>query len=221
MKKGRKMSIFEELSNNKGTVSSALGKELAKKVLQDGQTGLLTECIDLVTYEVSEVAAKNIRAGAAKVVEIVAEKRPELVADHFEALLPALSAPELQTRWMIIRAMGFCAHLNKPIARKAIEDAKRYLEEKEGLIIASSADLFLGDFGALSKEDAQFVFPILAHSMDTLVKNEQDWLLVALYKMYPNLGEREQNIVLEFAEDWQHSARKSTQKRARRILKLR
>ena len=154
------MSIFEELAANKGTISSALGKALAKKVLQEGQSDILSECIDLSTYEKEDVSAKNIRAGAAKVVEIVAEKRPEMVAPRLEDLLPALSVQEPQTRWMIIRTMGFCAHLNKPIAQKAIPYAKKYIAEKEGLIIASSADLFLGDYGALSKEDAEIVFPI-------------------------------------------------------------
>jgi hypothetical protein len=81
--------------------------------------------------------------------------------------------------------------------------------------------LFLGDFGSLSEEDAQVVFPILEYSMETVITNEQDWLLEAFYKMYPNLGEREQNIVLKFAEEWLDSSRKSTQKRARRILDLR
>ena len=214
------MSVFEELAANKGTISSALGKALAKKVLQEGQSGILSECIDLSTYEKDDVTSKNIRAGAAKVVEIVAEKRPEMVAPRLEELLPALSVQEPQTRWMIIRTMGFCAHLNKATAQKAIPNAKKYIEEKEGLIIASSADLFLGDYGAISKEDAKTVFPILEYSMERAVKNEADWLLEAFYKLYSNLGEKEKNLVLKFAEDWQYSARKSTQKRAKRILRL-
>ena len=57
----------------------------------------LTECIGLVTYEISDVKAKNMHSGAAKVVEIVAEKRPELVADHLEELIPALSVRGITT----------------------------------------------------------------------------------------------------------------------------
>jgi hypothetical protein len=105
------MSIFEQLSNNKGTVSSALGKVLAKKAL-DGQISILLECVDLASYKPSAPNQKHIRSGAAKVIEIVAENRPELVAPYLEKLLPALSVKEPQTRWMIIRTMGFCAHLN-------------------------------------------------------------------------------------------------------------
>jgi hypothetical protein len=215
------MSTFEQLSKNKGTVSSALGKNLAQKVLEQDQTNILFESIDLASYEMNIPTSKHIRAGAAKVVEIVAEKQPELVAPHLEKLLPALAVPEPQTRWMIIRVMGFCAHLNKLVAQEAIAYAERYIDSKEGLIIASSADLFLGDFGALSKEDAKKVLPILEQSMETVITNEQDWLLEALYKVYANLERAEQEKVRKFAERWQYSSRKSTQQRARKILRLR
>jgi len=214
------MSIFEQLSNNKGTVSSALGKDLAKKVL-DGQVSILLDCIDLSTHESSTPAQKHIRSGAAKVVEIVAEKHPDWVAPYLEKLLPALSVKEPQTRWMIIRTMGFCAHLNKPTALKAIAHAEKYIVAKEGLCIASSADLFLGDLGAISVEDAQRVFPLLEQSMENVLENEQDWLLEAFSKIFPNLKKEEQEIVKKYAQHWQYSTRKSTQQRAKKILGFR
>lgn len=215
------MSLFDQLSTNKGTISSTLGKTLAQKVLQEGQTDILTECIAFSSFEKSEVASKNVRASAAKVVEIVAEKRPELVAPHLESLLPALTVPEPQTRWMIIRVMGFCAHLNQPSAQKAIVFAEKYLDKKdEGLCLASSADLFLGDFGALSKQAARQVFPMLEYSMDTVITNEQDWLLEALFKLYRNLDGPSQETARKFAQRWQYSSRKTTQQRARMILNL-
>jgi hypothetical protein len=177
--------------------------------------------IELAYYEATVPTSKHIRAGAGKVVEIVAEKQPELVAPHLGKLLPALSVPEPQTRWAIIRAVGFCAHLNKSVAQEAIPYAAQYIDAKEGWIIASSADLFLGDFGAISKQDAQRVFPILIKSMETVITNEQDWLLEALFRIYANLGRGEQEKVLKFAGSWQYSSRKSTQQRAKKLLKAR
>jgi hypothetical protein len=215
------MSIFEQLSKNKGTISSALGKTLARKVLQECRTDILSECIDLVSYEASSPDSRHIRSGAAKVVEIVAEKQPELVAPHLGKLFTALSVSEPQTRWMIIRVMGFCARLNTSMAQKAIPYAEKYIDVKEGLCIASSADLFLGDLGAVSKKDAQMVFPILELSMENAITNEQDWLLEACYKVFPNLEKNEREVALKFAEHWQYSARKTTQQRARKILRLR
>jgi hypothetical protein len=110
--------------------------------------------------------------------------------------------------------------LNKPTAQKAIPYAQKYIDDKEGLAIASSADLFLGDLGAISKKDAQKVFPLLEQSMENPITNEQDWLLEALLKVFQNLGQAEQGKSLKFAERWQYSPRKSTQQRARKILKL-
>jgi hypothetical protein len=214
------MTIFEQLSNNKGTVSSALGKELAQQVLLENRTDILLECIDLSSYHAAEPDARNIRSGAAKVVEIVAEKQPEWVAPHLSKLFPALSVQEPQTRWMIIRVMGFCAHLDEEQAQKAIAYAEQYIRDKDGLIIASSADLFLGDLGAISKEDAQAVFPILEKSMEKTLENEQDWLLEALLKMFHNLNQGGKDKALIYAGYWKDSPRKSTRQRAGKILKF-
>ena len=215
------MSIFEQLSGNKGTVSSALGKTLAEKILKESRIDILFECIELASFDASVSTSKHIRAGAAKVIEIVAEKQPALVAPHLEKLFTALAVPEPQTRWAIIRVMGFCARLNRPMAQKAIPYAEKYLDAKEGLCIASSADLFLGDLGAVSKEDARTVFPILELSMETVIENEQDWLLEALFKIFSNLDTAGQETAHKFAQRWQYSPRKSTQQRAGKILRLR
>jgi len=213
------MSTFEQLSNNKGTVSTALGKVLAKAVL-DGQTSILLECIDLTSFEPSKPNQKHIRSGAAKVVEIVAENQPDLVAPYLVKLLTALSVKEPQTRWAIIRTMGFCAHLNETIAEKAVAYAEKYIDEKEGLCITSSADLFLGDLGAISKKYAHRIFPILELSMENVIENEQDWLLEAFYKVFSNVEKAEQETIRKFAELWQYSSRKSTQKRVQKILRI-
>ncbi|MBN1438661.1 MAG: hypothetical protein JW929_04550 [Anaerolineales bacterium] len=105
---------------NKGTVSSAPGKTLARQVLGSNRADAHSECIDLASYRAPDSRFRHIRAGAAKVVEIVAEERPGLVAPHPKRLLSALSVPEPQTRWMIIRTMGFCARANTAIAEKSL-----------------------------------------------------------------------------------------------------
>jgi len=213
------MDLLELLKNNKGTVSSALGKELAQKVLS-GDESILPDAVELSIFEPENEKAKNVRSGAAKIVEIVAEKRPDLVAPHLEKLLPALSVSEPQTRWMIIRAMGFCAKLNAKTAETAIKYADDYISKKEGLCIASSADLFLGDYGAISKDHAKQVFPIIERSISTVIQNESDWILEAIFKMFNNLDSDEREIAWSFARINSDSDRKSTQKRALKIIKL-
>ena len=122
-----------------------------------------------------------------------------MVASQLEKLLPALTVDEPQTRWMIIRTMGFCASLNTAIAEKAVKYAGDYISDKEGLCIASSADLFLSDYGSISKKNAVAIFPILEKSVSNMIKNEEDWLLESFIKIFKNLGADEQEIVLSFA----------------------
>ena len=212
------MSGRDRLSGNKGTVSFARGKTLAHQVLAADRTDILSECIQLASYEAPDPGVRHIRAGAAKAVEIVAEERPGLVAPHPPKLLPYLAIPEPQTRWMIIRTMDFCARANTAAARKAIPFAQGYLRAKKGLCLTSSADLFLGDFGAVSKRCAREVFPILERPMKKPIRNEPDWLLEAGYHLFLNLGKAEQKAVLRFAGRHRDAPRKSTRQRARMIL---
>src|SRR5512138_3176522 len=120
------MNIFDLLSNTEGAASGALSKSLAQNIL-NGQISILLECLDLVAYQTTIPSQKHVRSGAARVVEIVALNRPDLVAPHLQKLMPALSVKEPRTRWMILRIMGFCAHLNQPVAQNAIAYAQKYI----------------------------------------------------------------------------------------------
>ncbi len=213
------MNLLEQLETNKGTVSSALGKKLASDVLS-GNKQILDEAISLASFEIENKKAKNIRAGAAKIIEIVGEKQPILVAPSLDKLLLALEAPEPQTRWMIIRTMGFCAIKNEKIAEKAIKFAEAYIEQKEGLCIKSSADLFLGDYGSISPKNAMAIFPLLEKSLQHIIINEEDWLMEAFLKIFNNLGSNEKEIILSFARINLDAPKKSSQKRAQKLIKL-
>ena len=105
------MTLLEQLQENKGTVYSALGKELAKAVL-NGNRQLLQEAVELIHYE-----TKNVRSGAAKIVEKVAESKPEWVAEYMPDLLGAMNYPEPQTRWMVLHIGGLCATYNPEPAK--------------------------------------------------------------------------------------------------------
>jgi hypothetical protein len=116
--------------------------------------------------------------------------------------------------------MGYCAHLNKAVAQKAIIYAEKYIQAKEGLCIASSADLFLGDFGAISEDDARQIFPLLEMSMEKVLFNEEDWLLEAFMKLFTKLKKDEQEEVIKFAQRWQYASKKTTQQRAKKIMNM-
>jgi len=211
------MSIFEQLQKNKGTISSALGKELATQVIK-GDADILPEAIQLVKYDLKNEKSKNIRAGAAKIIEKVAEKKPEYISPHLNKLLPALDAIEPQTRWMIIMTFGYCAHLNPKIASEGIPYARRYISEQEGVCLSGAAELYLGFIGAKSSEYAEIVLPILSDAYDNPLPNEMDWILEAFIKIIDNVSVKSKKIIIDCATEQLNAYKPSTKKRAEKLL---
>jgi len=212
------MSLFEQLQKNKGTTSSALGKKLATQVL-NGDEEILLEAIQLVKYELKNEKSKNIRAGAAKIIEKVAEKHPEYISPHLKNLLPALDASEPQTRWMIIMTFGYCANLNPKIAGKGIPYAKSYIAEQQGVCLSGAAELYLGFIGAKSTEFAESVLPILLDAYDNTLPNEMDWVLEAFLKIIDNVSPDSKKIIIDCATEQKDAFKASTKKRAVKLLK--
>lgn len=215
------MKIFESLKNNKGTVSTELGKALAKEVL-NGDLVILEEAVVLSTYQYEDPKEKNIRSGASKIVELVAMEKPELVAPYLEKLIPGLTVKELQTRWMTLRTFGLCAKFNESIAEKALGSAALCIQRKKAgqLCLVSSADLYLGDYGSLSRKNTEQVFALLLDSTKNYLLNEHDWLIEAFTKLIPYLNADEKAMVLEFAKQFKDHSRKATQKRVAMVEQL-
>jgi hypothetical protein len=156
------MSILSQLQNNKGTVSSALSKLLAQQVLK-GDPDILIDAINLISFE-----DKNVRSGAAKIIETVAEKKPDYVSPHLSKLLPALEVQEPQTRWMVLHTLGLCAKLDPQTSLKAIPKAKQFLQENSGMCLWDRSITYLGYIGSISEKEAVTIFPILEDSMDSI-----------------------------------------------------
>lgn len=213
------MKLLDKLRNNKGTVSSKLGKELAMEVL-NGNNQLLEDAVSLVTYDLKDIRGKNIRAGAAKIVEKVAEKNPEKVSRFLSDLLPALEAEEPQTRWMIIMTFGYCASLNTSVAEKGIIYAGDYIREQKGVCLSGAAELYLGYMGTLSKSYANQVFPILVEACDNALMNEIDWIFEAFIRIGRYMTEDQKKVVLQCVQDYSYASKKSTQKRREKLLRL-
>ena len=206
------MSILPRLEKNKGTVSSALGKALAQEVL-DGETAILDEAVALLAYE-----SKNVRAGAAKIVEQVAVKEPELVAGHMALLLPALDLPEPQTRWMAIHTLGLCAELDPGVALKAMPQAQRFLERQSGACLWGSTIKYLGYVGALSVENAQRVFPLLEQAL-VAIPRQAKMVLEAFLRLLDRTEGETRERLSRYAETYTDDERSSVRAMARRLRK--
>jgi hypothetical protein len=212
------MDLFDQLKNNKGTVSSALGKELAEKVLK-GDKSILEQAIDYVSYDLDNQKSKGIRAGAAKTLEKVAEKQPDLIANRLNKLKPALTVKEPQTRWMLMQVFGFCAKLNPKDSESIMDYAKQYLTENTGVCLSGAVHLYLGRIGATSEKSADKVLPILDDALKTASENEIDWILEGFLNIIDKVDSDSKQLIKRNAELQLDSKKKSTQNRPKKILK--
>jgi len=213
------MSIFNQLKNNKGTIATALSKELAAKAL-NGEKEILEEAVKLCSYNVENQKVKNIRAGACKIVEKVAEKKPEWVASFLNDLFPALEAKEPQTQWMLMMIFSHCMQLNTTVSSKAFPYAKKYIEEKQGLGTVGAAVIYLGKHGALSSENAEQSAAILNEISPSAEENLQDWIIEAYINIFPSISEKNKKQIAEILPYFEMNQKKVTQKRILKLKKL-
>jgi hypothetical protein len=213
------MTLLVELSNNKGTVSSSLGKEKAAEIL-DGNVDLLKEAIPLICFDLGNPKSKHIRAGAAKIVECVSEKRPTLVEPFLEKILPGLKAEEPQTKWMIFMTLGYSAKINPDLAGKGLPFAKKYILEKTDgqLCLVGAIDKYLGFLGKTSKENAQKSYKLLIESIDNVIMNEADWILEGFIDIAEYMNPEQKKEILSIANEYIDSPKKVTQKRCKMLI---
>ena len=213
------MNLLERFANNKGTVSSALGKEIAAQILE-GDLELLKEVIPFVCYKLKNHKSKHIRSGAAKVVECIAEKNTDYIVPYLEMILPGLEVEEPQTKWMIFMTLGYCASKKPEIAKSAIPYAKQYILEKvDGqLCLVGAIDIFLGKFGKTSRENAEIAYKLLLESIDNVIMNELDWIIEGFTDIIEYLDNRKKETILSILNEYSDNPKKATQKRMQ-ILK--
>jgi hypothetical protein len=152
------MTLLDQLLENKGTVSSALSKQLAKETLAGDMT-ILKEASRLIHHD-----SKVVRSGAAKIIEKVAEEKPELVAPFLADLIQTLDYDEPQTKWMMIHTFGLCAKLQPDLSRDIFDSVLKYLEPTNGTCLRDRSIIYLGYMGQVSKLDCDKCFPQLIDS---------------------------------------------------------
>lgn len=207
------MSILPQLEANKGTITSALGKSLANKVLR-GETAILEQAVALLAHD-----NKEVRAGAAKIIEQVALVEPSLVAGFLPQLLPALETPEPQTRWMVIHTLGLCAAFDTPTALAALPKAKAFIKGNSGACLWGATIVYLGHVGATSETNARVVFPTLEHALYHIPRQTKK-VLESFLRLLNQSDDQIRARIAQHIETHAQDEKPSIRKVARKIQKM-
>lgn len=206
------MTLLEQLQENKGTVSSSLGKQLAIDVL-NGDRKILTEALKLIHFD-----DKNVRSGSAKIIEKVAESKPELVSPYLSDLNECMNYEEAQTRWMVLHIAGLCAKLQPKTSRDLFGEAAKYLDKKYGTVLNDRAITYFGYMGAVSKKDCETCFPHLINSF-VLHPNRVTRVFESFERMMDVLSDEQKNILLKYINKYMADKKPSTSLAAKKIFK--
>jgi hypothetical protein len=206
------MSILPLLIDKKGTISSALGKSLAREALR-GDKAILAQAVELMAHE-----DKNVRAGAVKIVEQVRVADPALVGGYLPRLLPALDLPEPQTRWMAIHTLGICASLDTETAMSALPKAEEYVGADSGTCLWGATVVYLGYLGATSEEHAQMVFPVLERTLHRIPGQTKN-VLGSFLRILDRSDAEIRGAIAEHAAAYADAAKPGTIQMARKVQK--
>lgn len=206
------MKLLDLLSDNKGTVSSALSKQLAKDVLA-GDVTILNQASILIHHD-----SKSVRSGAAKIIEIVAEEKPVLLEPLLEGLIPALNYPEPQTRWMMIHTFGLCAKLQPELARAIFDTVLSGLEPTNGTCLRDRSVTYLGHMGSVSKADCDMCFPLLVEAF-TRHPDRITRVFESLERLAVWFDTRQKQVIKAYADKFADSESAEIRKRVKSIVK--
>jgi hypothetical protein len=206
------MTLLEQLTENKGTVSSALGKQLAKDTLA-GDISILKEAAKLIHHN-----SKVVRSGAAKIIEKVSEEKPELVAPLLPDLVSAFDYKEPQTKWMMIHTFGLCAKLQPEIARDIFDTVIKYWQPTNGTCLRDRTIVYLGYIGSLSKPDCDKSFRWLTESFqkhpDRITR-----IFESLERLINWFDDNQKQIVNQLVEEYSNAKSPEIKKWAKRVGK--
>ena len=206
------MSLLERVKDNKGTVSSALGKKIATEIIS-GHSELLDECFSLVLHD-----NKNIRSTCAKVIEIVAESKTDYIATKLDSLLPEFNFPEPQTRWCMLYVFGLCAKDNPKAAKEAFKLMDSYVTRESGTCLLGRTIDYLGYIGADSHEYAVKSLPYLEKAAG-IDANLEKRVLLSYEKIIESGNAPTKKAVLDILARYTKSKKEVTAKLAAKIIK--
>jgi hypothetical protein len=206
------MTLLGQLLENKGTVSSALSKQLAKDTLA-GDMSILKEAAQLIHHD-----SKVVRSGAAKIIEKVAEEKPELVSPLLTNLIPALDYEEPQTKWMMIHTFGLCAKLQPGLSREIFDSVLKYLKPVNGTCLRDRSIVYLGYMGSVSKLDCDKCFPLLIDSF-TKHPDRVTRVFESLERLSCWFDSKQKQTVKEFADRFADSKSAEIKKWTKKIMK--
>ena len=126
------MEILNQLSSQKGDKTEDSNKIVAEKCIVNPR--LLAEiAIGL------EDKDKKLQSDCIEVFTLVSEKKPELIVQYAENILPLLSSKEAKTRWEAVHTLSYIADKIPDIVSSVLPTLQSLIEKDKSTIVRDYA----------------------------------------------------------------------------------
>lgn len=143
---------------NAGTGNAENGaiseEERVERAMNDRET------LEALVEDLSD-RSRRTRQLSAHVIELVAERDPELLAPYISELIDALERPEAQTRWEVLDALTALTPTHARECGLAFEGAEEALFDELSAPLHLSAFRFLTVWGSSERRRSEKVWPVL------------------------------------------------------------
>ncbi|MDO4437218.1 MAG: hypothetical protein Q4B77_04630 [Coriobacteriaceae bacterium] len=138
------------------TVQDLTPEEAARLASVEASTDALTALVEDLSS-----SSRRTRQLAARVINLLAQREPELLVPFIAQLIDALYRPEAQTRWEILDALTVLAPEHAKDCGAAYEGAEAALFDEISAPLRLSAFKFLTVWGATERRRSEKVWPIV------------------------------------------------------------
>lgn len=138
------------------TVQDLTPEEAARLASVEASKDALTALVDDLSS-----SSRRTRQLSARVVNLLAQREPDLLAPYIAQLIDALYRPEAQTRWEILDALSILAPEHAKDCGSAYEGAEAALFDEISAPLRLSAFKFLTVWGATERRRSEKVWPIV------------------------------------------------------------
>lgn len=211
------MSYLDLFMSNKGTISSKLSKQIATQLLESNQ-GIPYEIVELCFYNHHVGKFKNIRSSACKIVELIAEERPEWVSSYLKDLSLVLEVSEAQSKWMIIKTFSYCADLNKGDFKDILNNVLQIFNNDPGLVLMSSCLMYFSSFINIYNASFDSILDEIVKYTSHSKENEFDFFISFFEEVRHLFSSSTKERVYALVNIMKHSSRKITLKRKKKFL---
>ena len=155
------MEILNQLSSQKGDKTEDSNKIVAEKCIADPR--MLAE-IAVGLVETQCIA--SLRSDCMEVFTLVSEKKPELIVQYADNILPLLSSKETKIRWEAIHTLSYIAEKIPDIIFSILPVLQSLIEKDKSTIVRDYTIDAIANYAKISVKTSEESYELLKFALD-------------------------------------------------------